>query len=287
MCKFEHANVRLCGRFVNGKAEVGVARGASAAKRLSKATLGMKANSATWKAGFEAPRETPTADEVRRQLGRLLESSAFRDSLRLTSFLKFVVEAALDGKSDRIKSYTIAVGALGRGPAFDPQADPIVRVEAGRLRQALARHYATIGCSDPILIEMPRGAYVPVFTWRDVHAAPRLADAEWIREGIASTSRGGSIADQRRRLGDTLAAFQSLAAVHRLQIAAVSSEIANARRTLKSSHALLRSAARRLAGDFEGTEVRRRGVTKQPSPRSLRRDDGIGRDQSGPMQSRQ
>jgi len=112
----------------------------------------MKANSATWKASFKAPRETPTADEVRCELGRVLESPAFRDSLRLTSFLKFVVEAALDGKSDRIKSYTIAVEALGRGPAFDPQADPIVRVEAGRLRQALARYYATTGCNDRIMI---------------------------------------------------------------------------------------------------------------------------------------
>ena len=99
----------------------------------------MKANSATWKASFKAPRETPAADEARRALGRVLGSPIFRDSLRLASFLKFVVEAALDGKSDRIKSYTIAVEALGRGPAFDPQADPIVRVEAGRLRQALAR----------------------------------------------------------------------------------------------------------------------------------------------------
>jgi hypothetical protein len=122
----------------------------------------MKANSATWKASFKAPRETPAADEARRALGRVLESPIFRDSLRLTSFLKFVVEAALDGKSDRIKSYTIAVEALGRGPAFDPQADPIVRVEAGRLRQALARYYATTGCNDRIMIAVPRGAYVPM-----------------------------------------------------------------------------------------------------------------------------
>jgi len=81
----------------------------------------MTANSAKWKASFEAAADTPKADDVRRELRRLLESLAFRDSLRLTSFLKFVVEAVLEGKGDRIKSYTIAVEALGRGSAFDPQ----------------------------------------------------------------------------------------------------------------------------------------------------------------------
>ena len=209
----------------------------------------MKANSATLKASFAAPRETPSADEVCRGLSRVLRSPAFRDSLRLASFLKFVVEAALGGKGDRIKSYTIAVEALGRGPAFDPQTDPIVRVEAGRLRNALARYYATTGCDDAILIDMPRGTYVPVFTWRDEGAAPQPAGRGGIEEGIAAAAHSEGISDQRGKLSDTLAAFRALAAVHRLQIAAVSSEIANARRTLESSRALLQLAAEKLAGD--------------------------------------
>jgi hypothetical protein len=216
----------------------------------------MKANSATWKASFAAPPETPTADEVCRELARVLASPAFRDSLRLTSFLKFVVEAALDGKSDRIKSYTVAVGALGRGPAFDPQTDPIVRVEAGRLRHALARYYATTGCDDAILIDMPRGAYVPVFSRRDEATAPQPTERRAIQKGVAASPPGGSINDQRGKLSDTLAAFQALTALHRLQIAAVSSEIANARRTLKSSHALLQLAAERLAGNMGGAKTR-------------------------------
>jgi hypothetical protein len=109
----------------------------------------MKANSATWKASFKSPRETPTADEVRRALGRVLESPIFRDSLRLTSFLKFVVEAALDGKSDRIKSYTIAVEALGRGPAFIPRLIRSCGSKPGdygrRWRATMRAPVATIG----------------------------------------------------------------------------------------------------------------------------------------------
>jgi hypothetical protein len=66
-----------------------------------------------------------------------------------------VVEATLRGASDRIKGYTIAVEALGRADDFDPQADPIVRVEAMRLRRALARYYANGGARDAVVIDVP------------------------------------------------------------------------------------------------------------------------------------
>jgi tetratricopeptide (TPR) repeat protein len=90
-------------------------------------------------------------------------SEAFRGSPQLVSFLRYVVEATLRGDSDRIKGYTIAVEALGRAEDFDPQADPIVRVEAMRLRRALARHYANGGKGDRVLIDLPLGSYVPAF----------------------------------------------------------------------------------------------------------------------------
>jgi hypothetical protein len=113
-----------------------------------------------------AAHDTPEVDEIRQELGRMIGSGEFRDSLRLTSFITFVVEATLAGMGDRIKAYTIAVEAFGRGSNFDPQSDPIVRVEAGRLRQALAHYYAGAGRDDPLVIEVPRGTYVPVFRRR-------------------------------------------------------------------------------------------------------------------------
>ncbi len=120
--------------------------------------------------GQAVPDAIPAAD-IHKQLDRILESTHLRGSLRLTRFLKFVVETALAGKPKSIKAYTIAVEALDRGCDFDPQRDPIVRVEAGRLRQALARYYAGAGRDDPLLIELPRGTYVPLFRRRD-EAAP-------------------------------------------------------------------------------------------------------------------
>ena len=94
-------------------------------------------------------RGRPNADEIRAALEHMAASEAFRGSPQLVAFLRYVVEATLRGASDRIKGYTIAVEALGRAENFDPQADPIVRVEAMRLRRALARYYANGGKNDP------------------------------------------------------------------------------------------------------------------------------------------
>ena len=108
-------------------------------------------------------RSGPNTDEIRAALEHMAASEAFRGSPQLVAFLRYVVEETLRGASDRIKGYTIAVEALGRAENFDPQVDPIVRVEAMRLRRALARYYANGGSNDPVLINLPLGSYVPAF----------------------------------------------------------------------------------------------------------------------------
>lgn len=100
---------------------------------------------------------------IRAALDRVLASPDFVASPRLAAFLRYVVESTLEGRSEAIKGYTIAVEALGRPPSFDPQSDPIVRVEATRLRRALERYYTTAGVDDPVAIEIPKGGYVPLF----------------------------------------------------------------------------------------------------------------------------
>jgi TolB-like protein len=102
-------------------------------------------------------------DEVRVTLERMAASEAFRGSPQLIAFLRYVVEATLRGQADRIKGYTIATEALGRTVDFDPQADPIVRVEATRLRRALSRYHASVTAADGVQIDLPLGSYVPVF----------------------------------------------------------------------------------------------------------------------------
>jgi hypothetical protein len=102
---------------------------------------------------------------IRAGLDRVLVSDAFRAAPQLSAFLSFVVERTVEGRAAELKGYTIAVEGLGRPADFNPQLDPIVRVEAGRLRRALAQYYTGEGRGDPVQISMPVGGYVPVFTW--------------------------------------------------------------------------------------------------------------------------
>ena len=110
---------------------------------------------------------------MRAALERVITSPVFRSSPQLAAFLKFIVESALTGHTEDIKGYTIAIKALGRGEDFNPKTDAIVRVEAGRLRRALATYYAEAGAHDPIGIEIPARGYVPSFHRRNVVKPPR------------------------------------------------------------------------------------------------------------------
>jgi len=109
---------------------------------------------------------TMDPESVRAQLQRILRSSAFADAERGSRFLRFVVESALEGRIREIKESVIGVEAIGRSSSFDPKTDPIVRVEAGRLRARLRSYYESDGKGDPILIALPKGSYVPEFSER-------------------------------------------------------------------------------------------------------------------------
>ena len=108
----------------------------------------------------------PTVAEIRAAVNHIVVSPGFRHSPQLVSFLRFVVETTLAGKATSIKSYTVGVEALGRRDDFDPHIDPIVRVEAGRLRRALVCYYAGEGAGRPIVVDIPLGHYVPTFYYR-------------------------------------------------------------------------------------------------------------------------
>jgi adenylate cyclase len=123
-------------------------------------------------AGDSTPEATKTVDPssgldhdaIRRQLGRILASPEFHATDKMRDFLRFVVEEKLAGRSHRLKGYTVAVEVFGRGEDFDAANDPIVRIQAGRLRRALERYYLVGGVSDPIMIDIPKGRYVPRFS---------------------------------------------------------------------------------------------------------------------------
>lgn len=103
---------------------------------------------------------------IEEALGRVLASRGFRGSARNRRFLKFVVEETQAGHANRIKAFTIAMDVFDRDANFDPLLDPVVRIQAGRIRRCLEQYYLTEGACDPVHISIPKGGYVPRFTLR-------------------------------------------------------------------------------------------------------------------------
>ncbi|MGE5645754.1 MAG: hypothetical protein ACM336_08180 [Acidobacteriota bacterium] len=100
---------------------------------------------------------------VREELARILASREFRSSKRSQDFLRYVVEAALDGRASSLKERTIGIDVFGRPPEYDPSGDATVRVKAGEVRKRLGLYYAGEGARSEVRIELPGGAYVPEF----------------------------------------------------------------------------------------------------------------------------
>jgi Tol biopolymer transport system component len=111
---------------------------------------------------------------VRSQLERILASELFKRSERLSAFLRFVTEQALDGRGSSLKEQVLGSELYGKGLEFDGTADPIVRVDARRLRDKLREYYAEFP-RDPIIITLPKGSYQPVFA-ENLAAATETAE---------------------------------------------------------------------------------------------------------------
>jgi len=112
-------------------------------------------------------RPLPDEAAIVAQLERMLASDAFDASARNRAFLRYVVNETLAGRADHIKGYTVAQEVFQRDADFDPQLDPVVRIEASRVRRSLERYYLTAGKWDRVLIELPKGGYVPRFELRE------------------------------------------------------------------------------------------------------------------------
>jgi serine/threonine-protein kinase len=113
--------------------------------------------------GSAAELNKDSDEKARGQLNRILSSKAFRQADRLKRFLSFVVEETIAGRGDRLKEFVVGVEVFGKDTSFDPRNDPIVRVQARRLRAQLARYYREEGQGEELVIEMPKGGYAPIF----------------------------------------------------------------------------------------------------------------------------
>ncbi len=120
----------------------------------------------------------PSGADVLSELERMLSSPGLPASERRRTFLRFIVEETLAGRAERLKGYTIALAVFGRDETFDSQSDPVVRLEARRLRRDLDCYYVDAGSDDPVRISIPKGSYVPHFEWHGGSHPPAAVPAE-------------------------------------------------------------------------------------------------------------
>ncbi|MDX2154282.1 MAG: hypothetical protein SFV54_26310 [Bryobacteraceae bacterium] len=106
-----------------------------------------------------------TDEAVRAQVARIIVSEGFVRAPRMRRFLEFIVEETLAGRGNQLAEYTIGLAVFDRGAGFEPALDPIVRNDARRLRLKLLEYYRQVegGAREEVLIEVPKGAYLPVF----------------------------------------------------------------------------------------------------------------------------
>src|SRR3984893_5747115 len=118
-----------------------------------------------------------SAESIRAALDKILASPGFVNAERLTRFLRYTVEETLNGQTDKLKETVLGIEVFSRKPTYDPRVNAVVRTEAVKLRARLRDYYESKGREDELIIDLPKGGYVPAFRYRDKLAdAPVVAD---------------------------------------------------------------------------------------------------------------
>jgi hypothetical protein len=152
------------------------------------------------------------------QLERILQSRTMQGSENLKSFLNFVVNKSLADSGDQLKEYTIATEVFGRSNDFSPRHDSVVRVQASRLRLKLQEYYTTEGKADRVLIELPKGHYIPFFSEITRAASPNRESVA-ISEGPFEHPTPPRVRDHPRKRRSAIALGASAAVLFIVVIA--------------------------------------------------------------------
>jgi len=138
-------------------------------------------------------------ERVRDQVQRILRSEQFGNAPGLEKALSYLVEQSLAGRGGELKEVILALEVFNRGAEFDPRTDSSVRTQIGRLRGRLSSYYDGPGRADPIVIEIPKGTYAPVFSARDKNdpavreaAVPRKRSFLWLWMAAAVVAIGAA-----------------------------------------------------------------------------------------------
>jgi TolB-like protein/Tfp pilus assembly protein PilF len=125
------------------------------------------------------------AGQIRTQLQKVLASTAFANAERMRRFLEFVVEHTLSSPNEHLKEMIIGIELYTGHGEFDPRITAVVRVDASRVRTKLREYYLSEGAADPLVIDLPKGSYTPVFREASIQVdAPRPAPASFTEPSI-------------------------------------------------------------------------------------------------------
>lgn len=153
------------------------------------------------KPALEPAKSEPSVEERRSLIERVAASKQFSRSARLRDFLLYVGTQSLKDGLAEIHEQEIGAKVFGRPDSYDRSSDNIVRVNATELRKRIESYFAQDGANEPLIFEIPRGAYKPVFRWRaaEVSEPPALADQLPAQQQSQSAESAVSAPDRRIR----------------------------------------------------------------------------------------
>jgi adenylate cyclase len=187
-------------------------------------------------------------DIVNHHVDQALNSPLFRNAERQARFLRFVVDAALQSPPATIKEFDIAIAVYGRRADYDPRTDPIVRVEAARLRARL-REYYEVTPPERMRIDIPKGRYVPQFIPVEGGPAQVVSDLSILVPPFRSLSPDPD--DQNFCDGLTEEVVHKLAQDHRIRVITQSAAAWLEQREKPKPRYLLEASVRKV-----GVEIR-------------------------------
>ena len=207
------------------------------------------------------------AGKVLSHLEQILGSATFSGARNQQRLLRFLVGALVQGEAAHLKEYSLGVEVFGRGADFDPRLDPIVRVEASRLRSRLHKYYETEGQGSQLLIDLPRGGYVPAIliaptTLKSESVQPAAAaQAEATSLGAAASERvqaSGPVVKRRLRMWIAGLAGVALCGAAVLWLARRTDEIASYNRFMRLTRDQGRCTSPSLSPDGQRVAYARR-----------------------------
>lgn len=135
-------------------------------------------------------------------LNRVAASSQLKRAIRLQELLFYIGRRSLKDRSEAVHEQEIGRDVFRRSEGYDTAADNIVRTNVSDLRKRIESYFESEGRDETLIVEIPRGSYVPVFKTRPVvlsavpepFPAPVTAPPE-----IASAPPAASKASRRTR----------------------------------------------------------------------------------------